>query len=300
MKNYLLAATLLFSAAAQAQKIDPAFAQLPYNILGQDSLGLRSMSPSFLQLEEGLYQVAYTPFLITAELEFISRDNNERRVTTVTVTATNKKQQKAIQAEFPGKKYVVDTAGFNPMTHPMGIAAVLEQYRSKDTVVYELRLVPDKLRLPDYSKWLSYIGSVTDSFLVSEDLYYVESDHEFERGDRSYSIDTTDEGQLGYRIDYNSDVDVILYSELGGKTGGEVVFVPYKSNLLTAAREMFKYYFPQFIDGDADFELRVRIEGEGENARYFLGTQSKQNGVSHVAELDRQGYLDLLEEVSAG
>ncbi len=32
-------------------------------------------------------------------------------------------------------------------------------------------------------------------------------------------IDTTDEGQLGYRIDYNSDVDVILYSELGGNTG---------------------------------------------------------------------------------
>ncbi len=64
--------------------------------------------------------MAYTPFLITAELEFISRDNNERRVTTVMVTATNKKQQKAIQAEFPGKKYVIDTAGFNPMTHTHG------------------------------------------------------------------------------------------------------------------------------------------------------------------------------------
>jgi hypothetical protein len=63
---------------------------------------------------------------------------------------------------------------------------------------------------------------------------------------------------------------------------------------------MFKFYFPQFIDGDADFELRIRIQGEGEQTRYFLGTQSKQNGVSHVAELDRQGYLDLLEEVSAG
>ena len=299
MRNYLLAAAILMSGMAQAQKIDPVFAQLPYNILGQDSLGLRAMSPSFIQLEEGLYQVAYTPFLITAELEFISRDNMERRVTTVTVSVTNKKQQKAFQAEFPGKKYVVDTTGFKPMTHPLGIAAVLEEYRSKDTVLYELRLVPDKLRLPDYSKWMPFIGEKTDTFLVQEDLYYVFSDHEFERGDRSYSIDTTDEGQLGYRVDYNSDVDVILYSALGGTKGSEVVFVPYKSNLLGASREMFKYYFPQFIDGDADFELRIRIQGEGENTRYFLGTQSKQNGVSHVAEIDRQGYLDLLEEVSA-
>jgi len=290
---------LLGSLSLSAQKIDPAIAQLPYNLLGQDSIGLRSMSPSFLQLEPNVFQVTYNPFVITAEMEFISRDNMERRVTTVNVEATNKAQQKAIQKAFPGK-YVVDTAGFNPMTHPMGLSAILEPYRSKDTVLYEFRLVPDKLRLPDFSKWMPFIGAEADSFLLAEDLYLFDPSQELESGQRAYSIDTTDEGQLGYRVDYNSDVDVILYRVLGGDLGGEVVFVPYKSNLVKGSRDMFKFYFPQFIDGDSDFELRIRIEGEGSLARYFLGTQSKENGVSHVLELNRQEYLDILEEVSAG
>ena len=299
MKNYLLAAIVLLGGAAQAQKVDPAIANLPYNVLGQDSMGLRSMSPSFLQLEPNIFQVTYNPFVITAEMEFISRDNMERRVTTVNVEAINKAQQKAIEKAFPGK-YVVDTSGFNPMTHPMGLSAVLETYRSKDTVRYEFRLVPDKLRLPDFSKWMPFIGSDADSFLLAEDLYLLGPNLELESGQRAYSIDTTDEGQLGYRVDYNSDVDVILYRVLGGDVGGEVVIVPYKSNLLKASREMFKYYFPQFIDGDSDFELRIRLKGEGDETRYFLGTQSKENGVSHVQEFTRQEYLDLLEEVSAG
>jgi hypothetical protein len=300
MKNSLIAAAMLFSAATQAQKMDPALAQLPYNLLGQDSVGLRQMAPAFLALEENTFIVQYTPFLITAELETISRDNMERRVTTVNVTATDRKQQKAIQKAFPGK-YVVDTSGFNPLNHPMGLSAIIEASRSRDTVQYEFRLVPDKLRLPDYSKWMPFIGAVADSFLTAEDLFYVgDESHTLERGERHYSIDTTDEGQLGYRVDYNSDVDVILYRLLDGAKGGEVVFVPYKSNLLKASREMFKYYFPQFVDGDADFELRIRIEGEGASQRYFLGTQSKENGVSHVQEFTRQEYLDLLEEVSAG
>jgi hypothetical protein len=38
---------------------------------------------------------------------------------------------------------------------------------------------------------------------------------------------------------------------------------------------MFTYYFPQFIDGDAD--LRMRIQGEGDQQRYFLGTQQRKS-----------------------
>ncbi len=299
MKNHLLAFMMLLIGAANAQKVDPSVAQLPYNLLGQDSIGLRSMSPAFLHLEPNVFQVIYTPLVITAEMEFISRDNMERRVTTVKVVATNKAQQKAIQSAFPGK-YVVDTSGFNSMTHPMGISAVMEPYRSKDTVHYEFRLVPDKLRLPDFSKWMPFIGVNADSFLVAEDLFAFDPNREIESGERNYGIDTTEEGQLGYRVDYNSDVDIILYRVLGGDLGGEVVFVPYKSNLLKGSREMFKFYFPQFIEGDKDFELRIRTEGEGSKIRYFLGTQSKENGVSHVQEFTRQQYLDLLEEVSAG
>lgn len=299
MKRFFLSSALTLSLGMSAQKIDSQLAQLAYNLLGQDSIGLRSMSPSFLALEEDLFQVQYTPFLISAELETISLDNMERRVTSVFVTATSKKQQKVIQKAFPGK-YLIDSSGFNSMNHPMGISAIIESSRSKDTVRYEFRLVPDKLRLPDYSKWMPFIGSATDSFLARENLHYVGDErNELEPGDRLYSVDTTDEGQLGFRVDYNNDVDVILYQLRSGEFGGEIIFVPYKANLLRASREMFKFYFPKFIDGDADFDLRIRIEGEGSNVRYFLGTQSKENGVSHVQEFTRQEYLDLLEEVSA-
>jgi hypothetical protein len=300
MKLHTFFFAVLMSLTATAQKIDPGFAQLPYNLLGQDSVGMRTMSPAFLQLEENLFQVAFTPFLITASMEYVSLDNMEQRVTTVYVTATSKKQQKAIQKEFPGKKYVVDTVGFNPMTHPMGMAAVLEDYRGKDTVRYAFRLVPDKSRLPDYSRWLPFVGSDVDSFLLEEQVFYEYSDRDFNRGDRTYSIDTTDEGQLGYRVDYNKDADVILYRELGGEKGNAILFWPYTPNLLGSAREMFRYYFPQFIDGDADYELRVRIQEEGEYTRYFMGTQNKRDGWSYIEELSRQDYLDLLEEVSAG
>ena len=297
MKNVIVLGALLLTVPISAQKINKADAQLPYGILGLDSATFLKQTPSSERLEKDFYSVSESPLVIMAKMSLVSNDNGEKRVTTVLVRTTSRKEEKAILREFPGKFYRDSVQ--NVMPHPLGFASVNRAYSSHDTNVYLFELVPHKMRLPDYSAFISFLGSDIQSYLSENQMRSqadVESD---EPGGLVYIRDTFETGDVVYHFRF-PDVDILLIDTDNQGTGGELSYVPRSEFLVPAAREMFKYYFPQFIEGDADYELRLRTEGSGDTARYYLGYQWKSEGLSRIMELNRQQYLDLLEELSEG